>query len=140
MSDVCGDNRFEVIAEAKKDLLESTNIEMRADEMAVIDNILFRCWQMGWLKQYETYDFCSGDDNPCKEYDREKHCCHRWPKVIRQAVEEMKAEHERKKGKWSNYKDEHCCSVCKCVVISECWDDDIRYDYCPYCGADMRGE
>ena len=51
------------------------------------------------------------------------------------------AEPERKKGKWSNYKDEHCCSVCKCVVISECWDDDIRYDYCPYCGAEMsRGE
>lgn len=97
MSDVCGDNRFEVIAEAKKDLLESTNIEMRADEMAVIDNILFRCWQMGWLKQYETYDFCSGDDNPCKEYDREKHCCNRWTKVIRQAVEEVK---ENAKQQW----------------------------------------
>jgi len=50
------------------------------------------------------------------------------------------AEPERKNGKWSNYKDEHCCSVCKCVVISDCWNDEIRYDYCPYCGADMRGE
>jgi hypothetical protein len=48
------------------------------------------------------------------------------------------AESGRKKGQWSNYKDEHCCSVCKCVVISECWDDDIRYDYCPYCGAEME--
>ena len=48
------------------------------------------------------------------------------------------AEPERKKGKWSNYKDEHCCSVCKCVVISDCWDDEIRYDYCPYCGAEME--
>lgn len=47
------------------------------------------------------------------------------------------AESERKKGQWSNYKDEHCCSVCKCVVISDCWDDEIRYDYCPYCGAEM---
>lgn len=47
-------------------------------------------------------------------------------------------ESERKKGEWSNYKDEHCCSVCKCVVISDCWDDEIRYDYCPYCGAEME--
>ena len=45
---------------------------------------------------------------------------------------------EQQKGRWSNYKDEHCCSVCKCVVISDCWDEDIRYDYCPYCGAKME--
>ena len=51
------------------------------------------------------------------------------------------AEPERKKGKWSNYKDEHSCSVCHCVVIQENWDDDIRYDYCPYCGAEVgKGE
>ena len=57
------------------------------------------------------------------------------------AIEDVpSAEPEQKKGEWSNYKDEHCCSVCKCVVISDCWDDEIRYDYCPYCGADMRGE
>lgn len=49
-------------------------------------------------------------------------------------------ERERKKGQWSNYKDEHCCSVCKCVVISDCWDDEMRYDYCPYCGAEMSEE
>lgn len=95
MTDICGDDRFEVIAEAKKDLLESTNIEMSPDEMAVIDNFLFRCWQMGWLRQYETYEFCDGE-NPCKEYDQEKHCCHRWTKVIRQTVDEMKAESGRK--------------------------------------------
>lgn len=93
MGDVCGDNRFEVIAEAKKDLLESTNIEMVPDEMAVIDNILFRCWQMGWLRQYETFEFCTD----CKEYDHEKHCCHRWTKFIRQTVEEVK---ENAKKQW----------------------------------------
>lgn len=49
----CGDNRFEVIAKAKKDLLEKTNIESAPDEMAVLDSILFRAWQMGWLKKYE---------------------------------------------------------------------------------------
>ena len=42
-----------------------------------------------------------GEDNEwcldCKEYDKEQHCCHRFTKVIRQAVEE----HQRK---WSDSK------------------------------------
>ena len=60
---------------------------------------------------------------------------------IKEALDALpSAEPERKKGEWSNYKDEHCCSICKCVVISNCWDDEIRYNYCPHCGADMRGE
>jgi len=49
MSEVCTDNRFEVIAAYKKKLIESTNIETSPDEMAVIDNVLFRFWQIGWL-------------------------------------------------------------------------------------------
>ena len=49
----CGDNRFEVIEKAKKHLLSSTNIESSKEEMKVLDNFLIRCWQMGWLKQYE---------------------------------------------------------------------------------------
>ena len=53
MYETCGDNRFEIIKRAKDDLIKSTNIEMAKDEMAVLDNILFRAWQMGWLGQYE---------------------------------------------------------------------------------------
>ena len=52
MCEVCSDNRFELIAKAKKDILDSTNIESSTAEMAVLDNILFRCWQMGWLDKY----------------------------------------------------------------------------------------
>ena len=51
---ICGDNRFEIIEHYKKQLVESTNIKSSPDEMAVIDNILFRFWQMGWLKEQET--------------------------------------------------------------------------------------
>lgn len=51
--ETCGDNRFEIIARAKKALLEKTNIEGSPEEMAVIDNFLFRCWQMGWLNGYD---------------------------------------------------------------------------------------
>ena len=50
---IAGDNRFEIIDKAKKDLIESTNIEMSPDEMKVLDEFLFRCWQMGWLREYE---------------------------------------------------------------------------------------
>ena len=51
---MAGDGRFEVIAKAKKDIMDSTNIESSADEMKVLDDFLFRCWQMGWLDKYES--------------------------------------------------------------------------------------
>ena len=53
MNVMCNDNRFELIAKYKAELIESTNIGTSADEMAVIDNILFRMWQMGWLDRFE---------------------------------------------------------------------------------------
>lgn len=53
MANVCGDNRFEVIEMAKKALLDSTNISESPDEMWVLNDFLFRCWQMGWLDRYE---------------------------------------------------------------------------------------
>lgn len=49
----CGDNRFDVIAKAKAAILDGTNINSSPEEMAVLDNILFRCWQMGWLVDYD---------------------------------------------------------------------------------------
>lgn len=53
MSDLCGDSRFEIIEAYKKRLIEDTNIEKCPEEMAVIDNILFRFWQMGWIPEEE---------------------------------------------------------------------------------------
>lgn len=47
--EICTDNRFEIIAAYKKKLIEGTNIQASPEEMAVIDNILFRFWQMRWL-------------------------------------------------------------------------------------------
>ena len=92
MPDICGDNRFEIIQSAKEDLLDSTNIESSPEEMSVLDNILFRCWQMGWLKGYELDEWCTD----CKEYDQERHCCPRFNRVIRTAISEAeKTEDER---------------------------------------------
>lgn len=54
--DICNDGRFEIIADAKKKLLAGTNIGNSPDEMKVIDNILFRCWQMNWLDNKSVGD------------------------------------------------------------------------------------
>lgn len=55
---VCNDNRFELIEKAKQRLIKATNIETSPEEMKVLDSILFRFWQMGWLENnnenYET--------------------------------------------------------------------------------------
>lgn len=34
----------------------------------------------------ESFEWC----DTCKEYDQESHCCHRWTKVIRNTVEELR--------------------------------------------------
>ena len=54
MNDICTDNRFELIKKYKQKLIDATNIETSAEEMAAIDNIMFRFWQMGWLDKLET--------------------------------------------------------------------------------------
>ena len=38
----------------------------------------------------QSFEWC----DTCKEYDQENHCCHRWSKVIRNTVEEMKQGYE----------------------------------------------
>ena len=41
------------------------------------------------LQEPKTFKWCTD----CREYDQEKHCCHRWSKAIRDTVEEMKQEY-----------------------------------------------
>lgn len=54
--EICEDDRFELIEKARKKLFECTNIESSTEEVAVLDSILFRCWQMGWLDQLREED------------------------------------------------------------------------------------
>lgn len=86
--------------------------------------------------EIEEFEWC----HDCKEYDQEAHCCHRWTKVIRNTVEELKA--EQRKGEWIETSEGTMCSNCHKYPY-----DDGEYhianwhsDYCPNCGADMRGE
>lgn len=53
MADLCDDGRFELIEKYKLMLMESTNINDSEDELKVLDTILFRFWQMGWLDKLE---------------------------------------------------------------------------------------
>ena len=97
--EICGDNRFEIIAKAKAHLLDATNIDTSEDEMKVLDSFLFRCWQMGWLDRYERKDESKTqmktqnsnltfekrtmrDCYNCKRYETEGECveCHYEPK------------------------------------------------------------
>lgn len=77
--EVCSDNRFDIIEKAKKDIINSTNIESSPDEMKVLDNMLFRCWQMGWLDKYDDniqpkpqfkpFDKVLVRDNNCSKWE-----------------------------------------------------------------------
>lgn len=89
----------------------------------------------------------------CKEYDQTQHCCHRFTKVIRQAQEELKQNAVPvKRGKWI-IRDNPGTGWYR-VTCSECGEDvtanapcigffpnaKVIWNYCPECGADMRGE
>lgn len=60
MPDICTDSRFELIEKYKKELIEGTNIETSQDEMAVLDSLLFRFWQMRWLDKLELLEQKTG--------------------------------------------------------------------------------
>ena len=79
----------------------------------------------------QTFKWCT----TCKEYDQEKHCCHRWSKVIRDTVEEMKQEQEPKTGHWIS-------SHISGSILDECSEcgfscGAFTFNYCPNCGARM---
>lgn len=82
-------------------------------------------------QEQQTFKWCTD----CKEYDQEKHCCHRWSKVIRDTVEEMKQ--EPRKGHW--LRRPHVYGVTYCSIC----DFELKIDntnYCPNCGAKMKSE
>ena len=80
----------------------------------------------------------------CKEYNHDKHCCPRYNKVIRNAVEEMK---QPKVGHWievekySDGKHKIKCSECGSHIFDRGHANSYvvkeKYKYCPRCGAKM---
>ena len=96
------------------------------------------------LREQHHDEWCTD----CKEYDKEKHCCPRWNRVIRQTLQD--AQPERKKGKWIEYEQEFMleeplktvqktvreCSVCTAKIAGMVG----IMNYCPNCGAKMISE
>ena len=141
MDVVCGDNRFEIIAKAKEDILESTNINTSKDEMKVLDDILFRCWQMGWLDKYDEHPTArttDGDSISRQAVLKLPRSVVRRGEVMEETVSinDIKSlPTARPTGKWEeiDFKSYKCmCSEC------HLWSP-IMGNYCPNCGADMRG-
>lgn len=91
------------------------------------------------VQPIEEFEWC----RDCKEYDQNAHCCHRWTKVIRNTVNDLKTQGYEivRHGRWVNHISENgatdgtYCGICDYEV-----DRDARYNYCPNCGARMDGE
>lgn len=83
--------------------------------------------------QPDTDEWCTD----CKEYDQKKHCCPRFNRVIRQTLE---TQIERKKGFWINRSLNIVYPEWEDCTCSVCGKHSHNYDFCPNCGADMRGE
>ena len=93
----------------------------------------------------------------CSEYDQERHCCPRWNRVIRQTLKDAQPTadvRENVKGRWVEVVDRtemydkegvktwgmlFQCNQCG-FVLNAVESHTGQYNYCPNCGADMRGE
>ena len=97
-------------------------------------------------QEAEQYEECYKDCGECEAYDKEKHHCPKFCKVIKETVKEIEENHN--KGKWEmTYKGKRkdvntglmiSAYNCKCSVCGwETGNQGTRFSYCPNCGAKM---
>ena len=97
-------------------------------------------------QEAEQYEECYKDCGDCEAYNKEKHHCPKFCKVITEAVREIEENHN--KGKWEmTYKGKRkdvntglmiSAYNCKCSVCGwETGNQGTRFSYCPKCGAKM---
>ena len=93
-----------------------------------------------------AYEECYKDCGDCEAYNKEKHHCPKFCKVIKETVKEIEENHN--KGKWEmTYKGKRkdvntglmiSAYNCKCSVCGwETGNQGTRFNYCPNCGAKM---
>ena len=97
-------------------------------------------------QEAEQYEECYKHCGECEAYDKEKHHCPKFCKVIKETVKEIEENHN--KGKWEmTYKGKRkdvntglmiSAYNCKCSVCGwETGNQGTRFSYCPKCGAKM---
>ena len=123
MGEVCGDNRFEIIQRAKDDLINSTNIKTSLKEMEVLDNFLFRCWQMGWLKQYDE-DILNGLINVVKTAE-----------VVEERETTTCICSVQKEDTYDCLYDVYYYTCGNCFESVKTEIEEENFKFCPYCGA-----
>ena len=99
-------------------------------------------------EEAEKYEECYNDCGDCEAYNKEKHHCPKFCKVIKETVKEIE-ENQNIKGKWEmTYKGKRkdvntglmiSAYNCKCSVCGwETGNQGTRFSYCPKCGAKMN--
>ena len=84
-----------------------------------------------YYAEYETQDICDGSE------DRD------WLKKCYDDAPTIDPESLRKKGEWKPRTDVVGfvnCSVCHECNIYDDWADGKKWNFCPNCAADMRGD
>ena len=98
-------------------------------------------------QEAEKYEECYKDCGDCEAYNKERHHCPKFCKVIKETVKEIEENHNIK-GKWEmTYKGMRkdvntglmiSAYNCKCSVCGwETGNQGTRFNYCPNCGAKM---
>jgi uncharacterized paraquat-inducible protein A len=126
-----------VLPFVRKRLLETNyeNLgESDAEEFAKEFNEILNLAIKALEQEPQSFKWCTD----CKEYDQEKHCCHRYSKVVKDTVAEIRQ--ELKTGHWVGideypHEDYECDN---CGFIHTFIDGHTaQYNYCPNCGAKM---
>ena len=97
-------------------------------------------------QEAEQYEECYKDCGECEAYNKKKHHCPKFCKVIKETVKEIEENHN--KGKWEmTYKGKRkdvntglmiSAYNCKCSVCGwETGNQGTRFSYCPNCGVKM---
>lgn len=99
-----------------------------------IEEILKQAWERGrkyGQNEAKTVEPCYQTISclDCKNYDKENHNCPRYCEVIKEAIK------SRPQGGWILHQDS------KTWECTNCFNNQIMWsNFCPFCGADMRGE
>ena len=77
----------------------------------------------------------------CKEYDQEKHCCHRWNRVIKYVVDEVREKYDERTAKVKHLERRSETSMSWEGICTNCGSYTMHeMNYCFHCGARLEWE